>query len=157
MGEGDEPKFLMEYKAAYAVLSGDGISPAKANILPQVFSHLLSTGRLFFLEDEKDMFKKCPLCNYLLKDHKKAFLGTKHTNFNREAALAGLLEDIGILRDNNRMFVDRHIRLAGIAGNEGLTCVRGSHAFLSDPEAICAHASVPILDVATLDEHVELP
>jgi hypothetical protein len=147
----------MEYKAVYAVLSGDGIPPAKANILPQVISYLLTTGRLFFMEDEKDMFKKCPICSYLLKDHKKAFLGTKHTNFAMEAALADLLEDKGILRDNNRLFVDRHIRLAGIAGNQGLTCVRGSHAFFSDPDAICAHASVSILEVATLDEHVELP
>ena len=73
-----------------------------------------------------------------------------------EAALADLLEDKNLLRNGNRMFVDRHIRFAGIAGQQELTCVRGNHAFFSDPDVVCDLASVTLLDVATLDVYVDL-
>lgn len=67
-----------------------------------------------------------------------------------------MLEDAKMLRDDNRMFMDRYIRLAGIAGNMGLTCVRGSHSLLANPGLVCGFASVPSVEVGELDQLVEL-
>jgi hypothetical protein len=149
-------KFLMEYKAVYAILSGDGVPPAKANVLPQTLALLLNEGRVFFSDDERDMFKKCTVCGHLLKEHKNAFLGVKHTNFAAEAALADKLEEQSVLRVDNRLFVDRYIRAAGIAGNMGLICVRGNHTLLANPGLVCKAASVACVDVGLLDDWVHL-
>jgi hypothetical protein len=130
------PPYLLEYRAARALMAMGNIGPAK-------LIDMLDSGDAFLFHGDLAFFEKCPHCKDLPNSHQNCFVKKKTDDVRIRGMLAEKLIEGGL---NRPLFglAEPTIAMIAAASRLDYSCVLGP-AVLWDNLGACKLASVPVV------------